>query len=554
MFDFIEDRSFNLNKENLIKQMSMEQEQSSAILILYNIMTEGMNSRLTLEMAVNVFHELHHYLQDLTIHACIVKSEIQDIQYKYLRLVSNIKGLKYPLFEGENKISNKHIIESTTFIKDLQYLHDIYISLFQSSYDVPNNFKLVSICEESSSSYHLSLCYQDLVEAHAYWKTLLNVLHFVKNDKQSKLVHDYLNDIHYFPFICKEKYIGCDEKTFKSKKKYLSAFFVFITMMGVSKSFVDYFQKGDFTTFKNSEIEFYLFTFVCLLEISLSIPTPNVITKSIRAGENVENFSVVHRFYRFINKIIKNGFPLNVENEYWFKTLAKWLTNGEVLNYEETDNDVGMYLEERAQLGGEIVATSQVRAMIHRKRYPYYFFNYIPIILLQNLEVPIFIYNNGKIDTIICFNNGFTDFIKEDISHLSCYDEFFLRENILKYKNQSKGFDLSILQHNARGMFREIINRQMAHSITESLLNGEYFCCPFKKGLCPYYQNGKHGFYCNEIHDMSHVSQFCKSNIIRWLDYKKFVDDESGNFPDCMFINYMHDYHFNYTNIHFDSL
>lgn len=554
IFDFIKNRNFDSYKELLAKQMSFGQEQTSVILFLSAIMMDGLQSRLALEMAFNVFHELHHYLQDLTIHACIVKSEFQDKLHKYLCIASNIKGLKYPLFERGNEISNKSIIESTALTKDLNYIHDIYVSLFQCHYDAPDNLKFVSACEDSSSPYHLSLCYQDLVEAHAYWKTLLNVLHSVDNSEQSKLVRDYLNDTNYFPFICKEHFVGCNDDAFRSKKKYLAVFLVFMTVMGVNKSFVDYFHDGDFTMFKNSQIEFFLFTFICLLEISLSIPNPDFVISSIRSGKSIDDFSVVHRFYRFIEKIRKNGLPPSVENEYWFDTLAKWFADDEILSYEKTNNSVGVYLEERSQINGEIVAVSQVRAMLHRKRYPYYFFHYTPILLLGNLEIPLYIYYDGKIEAIICSNKGFTNFVKEDGTHLSCYDEFFLKEDILKYKDQSKGFDLAILQHNARGMFREIINRQMAHSIMESLLNGEYFCCPFKKGLCPYYQDGKHGFYCNEIHDMSYVSQFCKSNIIRRLDYKKIVDDESGKFPDCMFINYMHDYHFNYMNIHFDSL
>lgn len=524
------------------------------ILILSHILLKGMQSQSSLEIMFNIFHELHHYIQDLTIQACIARSEFNDYLQSQISVASHVDGLKYPLFSIKNRTHNQYRLDSIALTKNLFLFYEIYESLYKKSYEIPSEFNFYSYNssnEDERERLPISLTYQDLIEAHAYWKTLLNILHSVNTDKHNLLVHNYLKDTNYIPFMYNEKYVYCEHKILLAKRKYITAFFIYMVALGSCKEIVDYFNRGDFKSFKKSQFDIYLLNFISLLEISLCTPSPLQIINSIKSGKRIEDFSFVHRFYRFIQKIKNKGLPACIEDEYYFNTLAKYLTSDEIFSYEEADYDIGSHVNNRAKTHYEIVAWSQYRAMNCKKSYPNYFCHINPISFLQDLEIPLFICLNGKIDIIICSQKVLTNCV-DDKNPLSVYNEFFIKRDIRKYLDQSKGFDLCIFQHNAKGMLREIINRQFSHSILESLSTGEYFSCPLNASLCPYYKNGETDFYCKELYRMDSVKKFCKNNVIRYPGYKGIVDDESGNTPDCMYINYMYDNNIKFYNIQFE--
>lgn len=155
----------------------------------------------------------------------------------------------------------------------------------------------------------------------------------------------------------------------------------------------------------------------------------------------------------------------------------------------------------------------------------------MPLIVNNHKGLSINYYFSNGVDIDL---SGWTDF----------FTRYFCKTPIKKYEfvcsasNEQEAMERVI--NNSEAAIREIIHRLLSNASYSAYYNKGKYECPFYNIGCPYSKKE-----CRCFTSFDDVTQNCKQRILRLPELQAILDKEEGNFPDCMFLNFLLDNDYN---------
>lgn len=505
------------------------------------------------QIALN--HELNHAVQDLSVCSCIVEGQLRDMIRGYLSLVSKFKGIKFPVCAIGNREWNVNVVSENTDYKDivdnLYLLYDIYESIFLKSYVKPDSpeYKIDTITEWFFHYYDLSVT--DLLETYAhhksYWEQFLIATHL--GEDCTTMLHRLVEEVNLYPYHKTDEGFEIDTKFLKYAKPY----HIVLAMLTVvsrfdTKALAEYYENSIPADYTSSIAYKMMRLTMCVLETSLSIPSPDIIVKFAKKGYSLDGFSPVHRFYRILKNIYEaDGFPDLVDGEDYFITFHNWIAaQNDWLDYETTMTTVFQSLHSRAEVGKEVITNYQMTALSYKFEHMTSYLYSFPLEMLRQVHMPVMVKTSHKLVSLFFLGNR----VMNQTGLLRFKDLYFqpcdidMHYGIVKYQHISDKLpmndNIKRIKNNSIGAQREVVVRLLAYETLTALTTRGAFVCPMKDGLCP---NACED--CESFKSFRDIVPNCHKNIYRGPKDKQVLNDNSGNSIDCMLFDYLLDYGFN---------
>lgn len=522
------------------------------------LLTGNVSNLEQLEKKISVNHELNHYIQDLSINACITEGFFIDYLSAYSRELSNNSSLRFPLMNPTNREFNEGLLEKLdekdrVHLVTLYHTYDVYKYIYRDIHIKPMNteYDLGNTLNGVFAQYGISLKY--ILESYAYHKAYFDcffqdaecdeegialLAQIIKKDKVYPL--QYKNGGFFSEHFKRDI-------DYKAQYQYLD-FLLTISCLPVSiKEYLDYCEYKIPYNYRNSEASIAHSAQKIIIETALNIPSIDFIMSSIDNGRyDMEVFSPVHRIYKIIKTVRNNnGYPDAKTGEDFFKTFFNWCSElNNWPSYEETMGHVYSELCQRAELGKECITNFQTNAIIHKDNTYGKFSQLVPIECLSKLCLPLIISNKQGLEILQLMGD-----LHMNPSGLLDFYQIWFNMPVYKYTPTSEQMPKSdiykAIMNNQKGAIREILNRLFSKAATNALTEHGCFKCPLAEHGCKRKTES-----CEEFKKFSDVLNNCKKIILRIGEYKSFQGDNGlGNFPDCMFLNYLVDYKYNLKNL-----
>ncbi len=493
----------------------------------------------TLDAAISINHEANHYIQDLSVNACIVKGELSDRLTALIVELSKCKDIRFPLSD-QNNYRHNHSIDLNDDYKDILRIIDdlnkIQNSLFgkhtkpdteKYKYDSPN--------EDLFRQNEISVDF--FLETYAYHKAYWDAFrHFEKNEKVSDLLHELVKRERVYPIHRQGNKFYVDDYNrhimMRSRYQLINMLLMFSVDNDV-ENYLDYCKKEIPKNYCGSHAFFTHTTHQLIFEAAINIPSlDHILTEVYCNKKDIEQFSPVHRFYLIIKAIRdNNGYPDSVDGENYFKTFYNWVADKyKWLRYDETYGSIMTSLSERAEESGEIFINYQIKATYCKYLDFITFYNSSPDDIIRQLALPLVISSaNGLI-----FYQYDGNITWAPTGLVNVYERFF--GPVYKYESCYNEQDLmSKSMNNSRNALREIICRLFSKSLNDKILRNNQFLannmyrCPFSDMNCP-----RKSSQCRAFSSFEEVFPNCCKIISRG-------DNGGDNTYDCMFYNYLKD-------------
>lgn len=500
-----------------------------------------------MDIFVHYFHELNHYIQDLSLTSCIAEGDFKDKISTALIVLSNEKGLFYPLMKNENRLHNQNALKESQggeMFKALEDIYDVYHFIYKKAHHKPQTTEYDYNSPNEHFFEHFALSYNDLLECYAYVKSYHDLFTYVRTEEEIGKVNQYLNANNVFPFVSEGKQFGVDINLKEFNKALPSHFYhtaqlLFMAAMPENwGEIIRYYHEDCPKNFHGSMAEMTLIELYLTLEVALNIPDCDYILEQVTTEKvSKEFFSPVHRFYKVIKTIRDNGgFPDAVEGIPFYFTFFNWVANQNGWPiYEKTFNRILSSLSYRFEKYHEAVTSLQTRVLSKKLHgNPHHFFA-PPAYLAFVCGLPLISRNAKQLELVHVLGN----MIKESTGLADMYHTYF---GEIRKANIEK--DMEAIVMNGVAMLRETACRIMSHCVQQALLRKGVFRCPFGESDCPM-SNKK----CKQINDIFSVGEYCKLLILRSEKVKMLLTEELGNMPNCMLLNYLLDYNYNIQNI-----
>lgn len=506
------------------------------------------------EKAINLDHEINHYVQELFVNACITEGFFRDYLASYARELSVIKSVRFPLADAENAKFNKSLDvseEDKETIKTFYEIFEVFDYIYNQAHSKPHNeeYYYSEIAEPLFD--HYSLKYIHLLEFYAYHKAYWDF--FIRNEsgEGADLLHQLTIENHVYPVKWRnnrfeienaKRYIDWNERY-----QLVNLMMIVGIPFGVSsKEYLDYCENKIPHNYRNSPSLFANSAHRIILETALNIPSIGYIMSTVTKGKySKEVFSPVHRFY----KIMKNvrdfgGYPDAIPGEDFFITFFDWCAkqNGWP-TYQETYESIISMLYQRASQGHESITNFQLSAVYGKNtRYGRYAQD-LPFTTLSINNLPLLLRSEHRFVIQQTFNNNVID-----MSFTDFYQVMFGTEEVKKYKALTPEMDFheayETVFNNGQAAIREILYRLFSGAAFNAYIYKGKFSCPLHKMGCPCSVEK-----CGSFVHFDDVFGRCEKKILRFGPIKSYQPDGGGNIPDCMFFNYLIDYKYNIKTI-----
>ena len=505
-------------------------------------------------------HELNHYIQDLSVNACITEGFFLDYLSAYARELSKVDGVKFPLIDngGHNRSYNQSLSSIPSDAKDLlrcfYEMHDVYNYIFLDYYVKPDkeDYRYGATLDPTFVENNHTISYKYLLESYAYHKGYLDS--FLKETTEGlKIAHNAIRKDKVFPLVFRDGNIGVREglnlkRDFIWQSQYqMVDFLMLISCIPASvKDYLNYCEKEFPENYFNSIAMQVHSAQKVILETALNIPSVNFIMGSIqRSHYDKDAFSPVHRFYKIIKTIRDNhGYPDAIQGEDFFITFHDWCAR---LNnwptFEESLGSIAKGLIERAKMGEECITNFQIKALREKVRNYGKFVQQTPMEILSLLGLPVIFSNEDGLQVEQLLGN-----VHYNPSGLLTFYNVWFKTAINKYiktedNTPPKEF-YSAIMNNQIGAIREILSRLFSKAAGKAFIYDGCFRCPLANNGCP-----RATEECNEFRNVNDVISKCEDRVFRMGDIHFYQENESGNTPDCMFLNYLLDYNYDLKSI-----
>ncbi len=502
------------------------------------------------EKAISLGHEVNHYMQDLSINACITAGHFRDYLTAYARELSKIDGVKFPLNSEEAKDFNHSLRlseEEQELLTSAEEVNDVYRYLFVQKHIKPETKEYEYKSPIERHFVENKICFDDLLESYAYNKSCWDYIWYNQEGKGAGVLKEVLKKVGFIPLKYRDGKIVIEDR--KRELDYVYPYQIvrlLVTLavpLGTLQEYLDYCEHEMPFNYMASPAKIMDACMKTILETALCIPGFGFIMGAIQNNTyDKEVFSPVHRFYKIIKTIRDNGgCPNSVEGEDYMETFFNFVADrNHWPSYEETFKSMVSALIPRAKQNGEVWSAYQLNAICNKKSNYRVYAQDIPYNLLNKWCLPLVLGNEKGLFVNESFGSGFhwnpsglidfyhTYFCKEIKKHEYCCTAANIQEALARCSD------------NHQGAVREIICRLFSNAVYRAYFNKGKYECPFYKNGCPYSTSE-----CRCFSDFRDVIGNCKKSILRLPNVQMLLDNEEGNFPDCMFLNYLYDCGFN---------
>ncbi len=507
------------------------------------------------KICINLWHELNHLVQDLCCNACITKSEFQDSIAGHLRVLANNDKLRFPYHSPNHKLFNDNLQldETTSYDKWLlDVMLDIYDFIFKKGYTKPNSNEYSYKSKNEFILEEYQLTYADLLETYAFHKSYVDILYNSYDEKSHKILRTIIEQDKLFPVEYDNGQFNIDILHLKTNMLYQLIPTWLTLFLPYDKQYLEELYKDYYGNipqkFKFSKVEQHYIAMFFIIETALNIPSFEYIIENVINGKyRKETFCPPLRFYKILKTIREyGGFPNATENENFFITFNNWIAqeNGWP-SYEDTANSMIKSLIERKLRWEENITNIQLNSTLDRNKNPYSYIFAPPTLTLKrlkqsilfcnNLKFEVFFYENSEEPFWMPFVNFQSEFFSGGIPHKF---QLILEKDSENTKHLKRRF-------NNLGIVREIIHRQLSHTVTNAFLYDGIFKCPCNKNTCPFFCQK-----CKALRDIDDVRNFCPISILRTGQGKFVKKAGEGNYPHCMLYNYILDFNYNLSKLY----
>lgn len=519
------------------------------------ICADTFSSKEAFGEAVDLDHEINHYVQELSIYSCITEGFFRDYLAAYARDFSSVSGIRFPLDNTDNALYNKslHLNEDIAdTLKGFYELLDVYNFLYKKQHYKPTTkeYEYSAIADPLFSEY--SIGYLHLLESYAYHKAYWD--YYIKNQsgEGADLLHQLVEDKNVYPIKWRDG--GCRIENVKQHIKWNERYQLvnLMTAIGLNyeeqnRPYLEYCEKEIPHNYLDSPAAFYNSVQRLIFETALNTPSIGFIMSSITNHKyDKEVFSPVHRFYKIIKNIRDyGGYPDAVPEEDFYITFFNWCAeqNGWP-NYQETCNSIMTMLANRAHEAKEAITNYQFCAVYYKNKQFGRFAqtNATDVLFSQNL--PLLVRSRKSIYILQLMSNG----VYQMPQGYDFYQAMFRTEKTIKYTPLTKEMRqdelMKIIFQNGQAAIREILYRLFSGATLDAYIYNGTFKCPLHKMGCPTACDK-----CKTFKKFDDVFENCQKRIFRLGSINEYSPDGDGNTPDCMFFNYLNDYKYNIKQI-----
>lgn len=521
--------------------------------ILYSDILSGcmFSTKEDYNKAIAVDHELNHYVQDLSIYACITEGFFMDYMAAFVRDLSINKTLQFPLDESKNKEYNttKAVLSEEEKLK-LDYYYetsDIYEFIYKTKHKKNSCDEYFYNSPNENVFEEMELSYTDLLESYAYHKAYWDFYIRATTAESCELLHIIVKENKVYPLWFENGQYFVNIKDINWNRPYQIVNFLLLIGLPCShEPLLKYYEEEIPHNYHGSPAEFMHSITRLVLETALNIPSIDYIMSSVfHYGKNKDDFSPVHRFYKIIKKIREyGGFPDAKDGEDFFITFFNWVADEyEWPNFKETTDSIVIMLNNRVMANKECISSFQLRAVAKKNESFNVFAQIPPFKALGLINLPLLINNSEG----IFIQHLFNDFTVDCSGLTNFYTEFFCQE-MPTYKtiddNENWNEAMENAFNNNRGAIKEIINRLFSNASYLTYRKKGTFSCPLALSGCPY-----SGERCQFFNEFTTVLGNCKKRVLRFAGKKMFSQKEDGNVEDCMYFNYLLDNKYNINKI-----
>ncbi len=517
-------------------------------LILTDLIQENQfNSLEDYDQALAFQHELNHYIQDLSIGACIVESEFLDYLSAFVKYFSWNESIIFPLADPANREENINLHcrdkNNKVQIDSFYELYDLYKYLFLDKHKKPHGawYAYDDLSESYFDQYDLS--YKDIIEYYAFHKPYwdyFTLASFTKSQDQIQLLHELVKKNNVYPIKWKDGvyYIENAKRALKWNRPY--QLLNLLTLIGLpfidNRFYLDYCENEIPNNYFGNRTWIFHRAQRFIIETALHIPSFRYITKSIKYGKySKEVFSPVHRFYRAM-KIIKDygGYPDIKDGEDFFITFFDWIAGmSNWPSYKETFESLLSETYERAKNTKEAITNHQFLALYDKYTSFEVFASSLPNQILSKLNLPVAIRTNNSLSVIQFFNQLFSDETYYNPCHMDFYDVMF-KSPFISFQNvylmMTKEAMKWTFYNNGKASIMESIHRILYRAYFDAFVKKGYFCCPFHNHGCP---NANPN--CQQFTAFSSALENCNKSLFLKNKVRTYRPQGDGNTYDCMF-------------------
>lgn len=509
------------------------------------------SSKEAFKEAINLDHEINHYIQELFLYGCITEGFFRDYLAAYARELSCVKEVRFPLASRQNIEYNKSLNlerDATETLNDFYKTLDIYNFIYKQPHFKPQteDYQYSDIADPIFSKY--SIKYTHLLESYAYHKAYWDFFFRNQSGEGADLLHQLVEDNNVYPIKWRDG--GYRIEDVKQNIKWNEPYQLvnLMTILGLNfgesnKLYLEYCEKEIPHHYMESPSSFYNSVQRLIYETALTIPSIGFILSTIMEHKyEKEVFSPVHRFYKIIKNIRDyGGYPDAVQGEDFFSTFFNWCAeqNGWP-TYQETYDSIVSMLAERAYVSHEAITNYQLNAVYHKNIQYGKDAQNIPLEILATHFLPLMIRSKNRLLVLQMMNNAIFDVsLGKDF-----YQTMFETEKVTKYKplTRDMGQDEIMEQAflNGQASLREILYRLFSGAALNAYIYDGVFSCPLHRMGCPTVCDR-----CQEFKNFDNVFDNCQKKIFRFSTIKAYYPNGDGNIPDCMFFNYLLDYKYN---------
>ncbi|WP_071150156.1 MULTISPECIES: hypothetical protein [Bacteroides] len=502
---------------------------------------------------IHFWHELNHYVQDLSNFACILEAEISDWIAGHIKFLSHHPDIRFPLLDAKNIEYNNKLTLNEEYAQakeELRKIIDLKNYLFEQKHKKPKDDEYNFHSPNESFLDNYAVSFKDLIECSANNKSFWDVFYMAENNDECKLLHQIANEEKLFPYKFENEKINIDILKLKANHEYQLVNHIIIIFIAFIRNdyreLFDYYKHDIPLNLRKSKAEEIYNITRCILEVSMNIPSLEYILNKTETGTyKKEDFCPPLRLYKIIKAVRDNqGFPAAKDNEDFYITFHDWVsTKLGWPTYEETYQSIDHALMKRFFAHKENMITEQLNGILIKKEQYKDFLNWPALRVLQYMHQKILFCNGQGLEIIhllgnyIIYNTGLTNF----------YTEWFnsnIRERQLLFDFDSDKEKIRKILENNQGSIRETLCRLFSHAVKNTFLETGYFQCPLNQTMCPH-----HGSYCQKFKQFDSIKKRCRMRISRLPEGNYIVPEGMGNSPDCMLYNYILDLEFNLKKI-----
>ena len=282
------------------------------------------------EQAIAFRHEMNHYIQDLSIAACITEGFFIECLTNVAKYLSYHQTVRFPLSDPDNRKENlklRIIVDDQDLIDRFYKIYDVYYFIYKEKHEKPNaKFYAYSEYADRLFKGH-AMSYKDIIEFYAFHKSYWDFFVTNQDTEHAKVLHEVVQKNEVYPTVWREGENDNGRYETENLKRHIKwqgnyQLLNFMTLWGLNyrglnAPYLDYCENEIPFNYNSSPASLFHSQQRLIVETALHIPSADFILSSLEEGKyKKEDFSPIHRFYKIIKDIRDyNGYPDNKEGE-----------------------------------------------------------------------------------------------------------------------------------------------------------------------------------------------------------------------------------------------